>query len=337
MMRGRARGDAADVARALRGLAAMLLLILPLACARTRPPAGSSSAGAGSTAVAGGPASASPDAPGSPAEDSAAAAGSPLALANLAASLAASGNLAGAEAALRRALEMSPDSPPLLAELARVRLEGGREAEAIEPAVRAADLGGGADGRMYLLATSVRLRAGQASQAEADLSRWERASGASALLRVSRGLVREQEGRGAEAEREYRAGLRLDPGCEDALSGLVKLRFENGDAAGALAVVRGSRAGGVAPRLWEAQALRRLNRIVEAEGALRDALAAEPDHAAALAELGAVRAARGDYGEARALLARALEIDPGLEAARANLAEVDRRLAAAGAPTAAHP
>lgn len=304
------------------------LLAAPLACSRPAPPPAEEAGVRPSAASGASPASASagPSAPSGVQAPGAALADSPLALANLAASLAASGDLDGAEAALLRALEQTPDAPPLLAELGRVRLAAGRAAEAVGPAVRAADRGRGSDGRYYLLATSARLRAGQPAEARQDLERWSREFGEAPLLRVSRGLLHERAGRPGEAEGEYRAALEADPGCEEAVSGLVKLRFESGDPAGALAAVRGSRAAGAARRIWEAQALRRLGRVEEAEAPLRAALASEPDHPAALAELGALLAVRGRYEEARGFLARALALQPGLEQARANLAEVERHL-----------
>lgn len=264
-------------------------------------------------------------------------AGSDLGRANLAAALAASGDLAGAEAALEEALESAPGSGPILAELARVRLLAGRASEAVAPALEAADGGRGRDPRYYLLATSARLRAGQASEAERDLARWQREHADAPLLRVSLGLLYESTGRQPLAEREYRAALERDPGCEEALSGLVKLAFERNDAQAALRAVRGSRTAGAAPKLWEAQALRRLGRLEEAEAPLRAALEAEPDHAVALAELGALCAARGDYTEARRLLGRALALEPDLDSARHNLARVERLADGAPHPSGPRP
>jgi Flp pilus assembly protein TadD len=254
-------------------------------------------------------------------------AGSALARANLANALAVAGKLDEAEHELVQALALAPGSPYLMADLARIRLRNGRALEAIEPAARAADLEGSAEPAFYLLATSARLAANQDIAAERDLERWEREHPPAALLRVSRGLLLERRGRPGDAERLYQAALNLDGTCAEALSGLVKLRFDRGDALGALTAIRQARGGGIGPRVWEAQALRRLGRLEEAEGPLRKALAAEPDHPVALAELGSLRAARGDYGEARVLLRRALALQPGLEPARNNLAEVERRLA----------
>jgi Flp pilus assembly protein TadD len=254
-------------------------------------------------------------------------AGSALARANLANALAVAGKLEEAEEEMLQALALAPDSPYLLADLARIRLQRGRSPEAVEPAARAADLAGEAEPAFYLLATSARLEAHEEASAERDLDRWEQQHPPAALLRVSRGLLLERRGAAAEAERQYQTALNLDRGCVEALSGLVKLRFDRGDALAALAALRQARGTGMGPRVWEAQALRRLGRLEEAEAPLRQGLAAEPDHPVALAELGSLRAARGDYGDARALLRRALALHPGLEPARSNLVEVERRLA----------
>lgn len=260
---------------------------------------------------------------------------SPLAWANLAASLAASGLLKEAEASILKALEISPDASALLAELARLQLALGEDVEAQSTALRAADLARGSDPRLYLLATSTRLRLGQNEEAAADLTRWEEEHGSYPLLAVARGLVHETAGRPKDAEAAYQSALRDDPGCREALSGLVKLSFERGDPEAALAAIRQADAAGAAPRIWEGQALRRLDRLDEAEAAYQDALSLEPDHVVALADLGALRAMQGDFTEARSLLARALELQPNLVGARTNLEKIDHQLSETQAsPTA---
>ncbi len=300
-----------------------ITLFLLTACGAAQPP-GELSAGAAASLESSG-SSAAPGEGGTSSPDGARF-DSPLALSNLAASLAAAGKPIEAEKTLQRALDLAPENPILLAELARLRLADGREAEAVQAAVRAADLDRGANGRIYLLAVSARLRAGQLHEAQDDLRRWHEAHGSTPLLRVAGGLVHEWSGRDREAEAEYEAALSADPSCAEALSGLIKLRFAHNDNAGALAALRGSSTGGVAPRIWEGQALRRLGRLEEAGAAFEAALAIEPEHPAALANLGSLRASQGDYAGARPLLARALELQPDLEAARASLAEVERRL-----------
>jgi len=251
---------------------------------------------------------------------------SPLAWANLAASLAASGLLEEAEAAILKALEISPETPALLAELARLQLALGKEAEAQSTALQAADLDHGSDPRLYLLATSTRLRLGQGEEAAVDLTRWEEEHGSYPLLTVARGLVYESAAQLEDAEAAYQSALHADPRCREALSGLVKLSFERGDPEAALAAIRQASAAGAAPRIWEGQALRRLDRLEEAEAAYQEALRLEPDHAVALADLGALRAMQGNFAEARSLLARALDLQPNLAGARANLEKVDHHL-----------
>ena len=79
-------------------------------------------------------------------------------------------------------------------------------------------------------------------------------------------------------------------------------------------------------RYREALALHRAGKLDAAEAAYRAILERLPSSFHALHMLGALRGQRGDWAEAERLIARAVEIDPGVAAAHANLGNARRLL-----------
>jgi uncharacterized protein (TIGR02466 family) len=115
-------------------------------------------------------------------------------------------------------------------------------------------------------------------------------------------------GRADEAERRLAEAITIHPGDAVLHSGLSRLRWVRGDAAGflrdLLAAVRDQPAN-VALRLAGADLLRRADRLDEAEAMLREGLARTPDEPALNASLGVLRAERNDLAGAEAALKQA--------------------------------
>ena len=147
---------------------------------------------------------------------------------------------------------------------------------------------------------------------------------ACARARSNLGLVLESAGRYAEAEREYRIALALEPDDAATLSNLGSLLMQRGAFAPARDAL--ARAVLLQPGLVEAQnnlgaVLSELSDLAGAEAAFRRAIAQAPDHVAALQNLGMVlrRAGPARAAEAEQVYRRAIALDPENASAYNNL------------------
>lgn len=157
---------------------------------------------------------------------------------------------------------------------------------------------------------------GDASQALATLQRAASTFPKSSLIRFNLGAVLAEQGRHEEAVRALRAGLDLEPGHAGARLALAKALVQGHRYAEALAeadryaTLVGAMAQGFEGHYVRGLALRRLDRLAQAEIEMRRAVEIDPGHADALFNLGAVLERLGKTEEAAAYLRKAVSLEP---------------------------
>lgn len=203
--------------------------------------------------------------------------GSVLALRRLAGLRASSGDHDGALAALRRALELAPNSEELLATYARLSLRAHDPLPAIltlEPLVRIAP----ADADYPYLLGVAHMQIGDMASAVEPLERAVELDPGRALPRIALGIALNQQKRYAEAERVLEEALRQAPEDHEALAALAEAH--------------------------EGQGL-----LAEARRLAQQVLDRDPRHGTASLVLGMVLMKEGLHAEAIPLLERALAAD----------------------------
>jgi tetratricopeptide (TPR) repeat protein len=214
-----------------------------------------------------------------------------------------SGSLATALAHTQHLLSTAPD---LAAEQARAILEAvPRHA-----------------GATLMLATALRL-SGQLAEALAVVDPLARALVQAPQAQMEHGLVLADLGQTQAAIAAFKRALALEPNLADAWRALADGLELVGDAEGAdLARARQIQAGVRDPVLMAAAAALVEGKLAVAEHTLRDYLKAKPTEVAGLRMLAEVGARMGRYEDAERLLLHCLELAPGFDAARHNLATV---------------
>jgi len=180
---------------------------------------------------------------------------------------------AEAEAQLRAATALEPDSPEAHANLGNCLAEEGRASEARREYAEALRIDPGFAGGHYDLGLSL-LKSGLLAQASEEFRAALRLDPAHAQAHNNLGLALAGLGRASEALGEYRLALGLDPGLAEARLNLGNLFFRQG-------------------------------RMEDAVREYREALRSEPDYAGAHYNLGQALEALGRGDEARAELERA--------------------------------
>jgi tetratricopeptide (TPR) repeat protein len=188
-------------------------------------------------------------------------------------------NAAWSEYLARRAVRFDPDNPDATVKLARVLRTLDRNEEALGHFLRYAKQ---VPGDYLALAHigSCLSALGRYGEAETYLRR-SLAGLDDATTHYNLGLLMARTGRLADAEREYRRALAIDPGQADAR-------------------------GNLAPVLV------RMGRVDDAAHELRQLVSTDPENAAALTNLGVVLLQQGNVDEARLYLTEALRIAPGM-------------------------
>src|ERR1700741_5390309 len=147
-----------------------------------------------------------------------------------------------------------------------------------------------------------------------------------AAARYEHGLALGSERQGGAAIAALRQAVALKPDFADAWLALAGHLTAIGDAAGAdMAYARHIKASTKDPRLIEAATALCENRIPHAEALLREHLKQRPTDVAAIRMLAEVAARLERYADSEKLLLRCLELAPGFDAARRNLAFVLHR------------
>jgi tetratricopeptide (TPR) repeat protein len=137
-----------------------------------------------------------------------------------------------------------------------------------------------------------------------------------------RAVVLEALGRSQEAIRTWESAIAADPECAVLYCNLGRALFKQGKFQEALVNLR--RHEGLDPgvgqcRFLLGQAFYETGELLQAKRCFLDVSAANPRDASALNALGMVQARLGQDGEAIANWKKALQIDPGFEAARKNM------------------
>ena len=205
--------------------------------------------------------------------------------------LAAEGRLAESESALRRLLHQSPGFLEARLKLGDVLLEGGRAKEAADVFAGAA-ASPGASGDVWVALGDARLREGRLDEADAAAAR--ALSDSATRAHELRARIALRRGDLAAAEREAQAARDRARPLPSSLVLAAEIRARSGDLPGALArldeadrLARAMRLDGVPGLEFQrADALARLNRMAEAEGAYRREIARYPRHLQAWANLG---------------------------------------------------
>lgn len=241
---------------------------------------------------------------------------------------AASGDLEGAEQTYRRALSQTPDSLEAMKGLAGVLLARGTndEAEALLRQVLARDP---ADTDAHLrLAHLLELK----SDLQAALAEYRRAVETAAdesMPRLALAAALHRSGSLADAIRQYDSVLHTSPADRRALLGRIQALADAQRLAEAqrdLETFVERHPEDLGARLLAAQLLARSGEFATAERAFQSILDARnvdaPTAARAHHGLGNLLAQQGRWPEAEAALRQALELDPGLDTARAALRAV---------------
>jgi tetratricopeptide (TPR) repeat protein len=201
-------------------------------------------------------------------------------------------NAAWSEYLVRRAVEFDPANPDAVLKLARVLRTLERNGEALPIFLQYASMVPG-DYLGLAHIGSCLSALGRYREAE-PYFRKSLAGLDDATTHYNLGLLMSMTGRLADAEREYRRALALDPAHADARGNLGPL-------------------------------LVRMGRTREAAEELRRLVADDPENVSALTNLGVVLLQTGRASDARQYLERALQLAPEMPQARAALAAIEER------------
>jgi tetratricopeptide (TPR) repeat protein len=241
---------------------------------------------------------------------------------NLAAVLVRKGDLAGAEAELRKALAKRPAYVPALMTLSHVLVLQDRPEEALEAArfavLRSEDLEHMAYVQLALLA----VRADRPAETTALLGRLLDDRPRAAGIHTALGILALHAAAPDEAEEHFRAALAREPASAEAMGQLFQLYRDRGAEAeleGMLreALRRNDRS--VLHHNWLGLVLAGRGDTAGAEAEYLRALELAPDFGGTMANLGSLYGRAGRLEEAASILSRAVRIEPDNLEARVNL------------------
>jgi tetratricopeptide (TPR) repeat protein len=229
------------------------------------------------------------------------------------------------EQLVRRAVNVDPENPDVVSELASLLQQLGRPVDAIPYLTRHLGMVPG-DQQSLIQLGKCYADLGRLSEAERAL-RDALAAGDDAVGYYNLALVLERGERLEEAESSYRRAVALGPGLARARNnlGLLLARTDRLDeATGHLR--EAIRLDPASPDAYTNLAVVMLQRgqVNQAEQLARQAIDVDPANADAHANLGVIRARAGDLESARRHLGEALRIDPGHENARRNLNAINQ-------------
>jgi spermidine synthase len=234
---------------------------------------------------------------------------------------------AGAVRNLEQAYALAPTDPLIGNYLASSRneigirlLQGGQQRQALLEFSRAAQVGSRPEAALAL--NNIGLYHYQEGRLDSASHYWQIAADLepeSPIIRFNLGLVYDNSGRDDLAAREYRASLQSDPDNPVALNNLAWILSQSSATAAEApsfserAVKLERTASNLDTHGW---ALFKAGRSVEAETALREAVALPGSNMEAMFHLGEVLAGNGKRDEARATFEKVVQADAGGDLAR---------------------
>jgi tetratricopeptide (TPR) repeat protein len=230
------------------------------------------------------------------------------------------------EQLVRRAVEVDPENPDVLSELASLLQQLGRPADAVPYLTQHLKMVPG-DQQSLIQLGKCYSDLGRFGEAERTL-RDALAAADDAVGYYNLGLVLEQGDRLQEAESNYRRAISLGPGLASARNNLGLLLARTARMNEAEVQLREAiRLEPSSPDAYSNLSVVLLERrnLVEAEQVALKAIEVDPTHADAHANLGVIRANAGDLEAARRHFADALRLDPHHETARRNLTAIENR------------
>ena len=251
------------------------------------------------------------------------AAGTPFAHAALAGIHLQNGKLTEAEKEAQAALKLEPGYLPALVYLAQVYERQKRYDAALPLARQAADSDSpDRQSGLFLLVATLYVSLGKPREGLADLRNFLPRRGQESDLHSALGILLEAAGDGRGAEAEYRQALQLDPLAQEPIQRLFQLYRKTGQLDRLLPALQsavGKNPDSAFHNNFLALTLEQTGRGKEAEDYYRRALKADPEHGAALVNLGSLLAKQRRLDEAIPLFKRALARDPGSLEARISL------------------
>jgi len=250
-------------------------------------------------------------------------AGTPFAHAALAGIHLQKGQLTEAEKEAQAALKLEPGYLPALVYLAQVYERQKRYDAALPLARQAADSDSpDRQSGLFLLVASLYVSLGKSREGLADLRDFLPRRGHESDLHSALGILQEAAGDTSGAEAEYRQALQLDPLAQEPIQRLFQLYRKTGQLDRLLPALQsavGKNPDSAFHNNFLALTLDQTGRGKEAEDYYRRALKADPEHGAALVNLGSLLAKQRRLDEAIPLFKRALARDPTNLEARVSL------------------
>ena len=184
------------------------------------------------------------------------------------------------------------------------------------------------NGRMMNQSGTAYYNSGNYAMAQQEFQRAVADRPHDANYRHNLAMALHKQGRVVEAEQVYRQTLQMDPSHQPTYHGLAMLMKDNGrqpEAANLLAGWASSQPRNPEAHIEMAWLNREMGDYIGAEESLKQAIAIEPEHAGAMAQLGDVYQQTGRTQEARTAYRRSLDVNWLQPKVHSRMARVDRQ------------
>jgi len=242
--------------------------------------------------------------------------------ANLASILAAKGNVEGAEAEYRKALQSNPDTLSALLGLSRLEEAKGHPDQALSLLQRVVSRGLRYEPEMLLRMAEIFHRSGRSEDGLAYFDRLSASGRSDGTIETARGVLYSRTNQPQKAEGALRRALAQDPLSLPPMEELFVLYDHEGRVPQLIPDLQKAirrEEGSFMHHNWLGLAYRRRGDLGGAEKELRRAMELGPDQMGPAANLGSIYLQEGRVGEAASVLELALGRDPGSPEVRTNL------------------